>query len=127
MSDWYKNDVSFVTTHFKSDGRLGLNESEARVRQAHYGFNEFLEKRGRSPVKILSMQFTSTVVLSVIISAILSAALAVVDVPFLQSFFWNRGFEVSRIEFMSCVGNIGFWVGGNRQMGPPSKKPRGAI
>jgi Ca2+-transporting ATPase len=55
--------------------KRGLSETEAQARLAQYGPNELVERGGKSPLKILWQQFTSTMVLILIAAAVISGLL----------------------------------------------------
>lgn len=72
---WHTLDADRVLDDLRTDARLGLDADEAARRQAEIGPNELEERAGKSPVRILREQFTSTMVLILIAAAALSGVL----------------------------------------------------
>ncbi|PWH20863.1 MAG: ATPase [Ardenticatenia bacterium] len=75
MSDWYHLRVSDVLAHFQTDSDNGLTQAEAEQRLQEYGPNELIERGLKSPWLILWEQMTALMVLILIVSAVVSAAL----------------------------------------------------
>jgi P-type Ca2+ transporter type 2C len=75
MSDWYKEKIDHVFQHVKTDITTGLSEAEARLRYRQQGPNELVGKNTKRPWRIFLAQFSSTVVLVLVASTIISAAL----------------------------------------------------
>lgn len=75
MSGWYNETIDYALQNVKSDCVTGLWEAEARLRLSQHGPNELLDKGTRNPWRIFLAQFASTVVLVLVFSTIISAAL----------------------------------------------------
>ncbi|MFP4436415.1 MAG: cation-transporting P-type ATPase [Chloroflexaceae bacterium] len=72
---WHTQDISSVLQTLETDARQGLPAEEARRRLEQFGLNELEERGGKSPLRILWEQFTSTMVLILIAAAVISAFL----------------------------------------------------
>src|SRR5690606_24618160 len=75
MSNWHLQTIDDVATQLDSDITTGLRENEARDRLDRYGPNELIERGGKHPLRILWQQFTSTMVLILIVAAVVSGLL----------------------------------------------------
>jgi Ca2+-transporting ATPase len=71
----YQQTAEAVVARLGSDLRRGLSAEEARVRLERYGPNELEERSGRGPWAILWEQFTSTMIVILIVAAVVSALL----------------------------------------------------
>ncbi|HKZ26476.1 MAG TPA: cation-translocating P-type ATPase [Rubrobacteraceae bacterium] len=71
----YQQTAEAVLARLGSDLRRGLSAEEARVRLERYGRNELEERSGRGPWAILWEQFTSTMIVILIVAAVVSALL----------------------------------------------------
>ena len=71
----YQQTAEAVLARLGSDLRRGLSAEEARVRLERYGPNELEERSGRGPWAILWEQFTSTMIVILIVAAVVSALL----------------------------------------------------
>jgi P-type Ca2+ transporter type 2C len=71
----YQQTAEAVLARLGSDLRRGLSAEEVRVRLARYGPNELEERSGRGPWAILWEQFTSTMIVILIVAAVVSALL----------------------------------------------------
>ena len=74
--DWHELSEIEVLQRLGSDLSHGLEEREAIRRLGKYGYNELSFKSGRSPFRIFWQQFTSTMVVILIIAAVVSFFLA---------------------------------------------------
>ncbi len=74
MDEWYKLGVDEVLDRL-GGRREGLSRDEALRRLQEYGPNELVETGAKSPWRILAQQFTSVLIIILIIAAIASAAL----------------------------------------------------
>lgn len=74
MSDWHRVTAS-EALHETGSGVQGLTEEEASRRLVEYGPNELAESGAKSPWRILGEQFTSILIVVLIIAAIVSAIL----------------------------------------------------
>lgn len=72
---WHTQNISSVLQTLETDTRQGLPAEEARRRLEQFGLNELEERGGKSPLRILWEQFTSTMVLILIAAAVISAFL----------------------------------------------------
>ncbi len=71
----YQQTAEAVLAKLGSELRRGLSAEEARVRLERYGPNELEERSGRGPWVILWEQFTSTMIVILIVAAVVSALL----------------------------------------------------
>jgi Ca2+-transporting ATPase len=74
LDEWYKLGVDEVLDRL-GGRREGLSRDEALRRLQEYGPNELVETGAKSPWRILAQQFTSVLIIILIIAAIASAAL----------------------------------------------------
>ncbi len=73
--DWHIFDMKQVLQELGSDAVQGLSQQEAGRRLEQYGVNELHDYGGKSPLVMLWEQFTSTMVLILIVAAVLSGFL----------------------------------------------------
>ena len=71
----YQQTAEAVIAKLGSDLRRGLSVEEVRVRLERYGPNELEERSGRGPWEILWEQFTSAMIVILIVAAVASALL----------------------------------------------------
>jgi magnesium-transporting ATPase (P-type) len=74
MTEWYRLSVDEALEQSQGDPR-GLSRDEAARRLAEYGPNELVEAGTKSPWRILGEQFTSLLIIILIVAAVVSAAL----------------------------------------------------
>ncbi len=72
MKPWHELDPSQVADALRTDGTKGLSQEEAQRRLALHGPNQLRERLLRGPGRILLEQFTSTMVVILILAAVLS-------------------------------------------------------
>lgn len=72
---WYMQDTTSTLNTLGADVKRGLTTDEARKRLEQFGANELEERDGKNPLLILWEQFTSTMVLILIVAAVISAFL----------------------------------------------------
>lgn len=72
---WHTRPVTEVIKDLNTDARNGLPVAEAEERLNRYGRNELVERGRKSPWIILLEQFTSTLVIILIVAAIISGFL----------------------------------------------------
>ncbi|MBN1607900.1 MAG: cation-translocating P-type ATPase [Polyangiaceae bacterium] len=70
---WERFDASAVAQQLDTDLVRGIGRSEATLRRARFGDNVLAERRGRSTLRLLWDQFTSTLVVVLILAAMVSA------------------------------------------------------
>ena len=75
MSNWHLQTIADVVTELDTDTITGLADREAQERLVRYGPNELIERGGKHPLRILWQQFTSTMVLILIVAAVVSGLL----------------------------------------------------
>ena len=75
MNRWFAKTVEEVLQENGSDLNQGLTSEEASQRQEQYGLNELEDRGTKSPWKILWEQFTETMVVMLIISAVVTILL----------------------------------------------------
>ena len=75
MQIWHQLTNDEVINALGSDHAQGLSEAEVAARLTKYGRNELEDKGGKNPLLILWEQFTSTMVLILIVAAVLSGIL----------------------------------------------------
>jgi Ca2+-transporting ATPase len=74
--DWHAEDIETVLEALGSD-RGGINEEEAKERLERYGPNELREEKKTTPLELFLGQFKSILVIILIISAAVSALIAI--------------------------------------------------
>lgn len=72
MEDWYKLQVDEVLQKLETDQEQGLTTAEAQRRLEQYGPNELVERGVKSRWRILWEQFTSVMVVILIVAALVS-------------------------------------------------------
>lgn len=72
---WYRLSVTDTLAKLSADPAEGLNTSEVQDRLAKHGPNALTESKSISPFKILWEQFTSTMVVILIVAAVVSGLL----------------------------------------------------
>ena len=75
MTLWHTQTVEAVLRELNVDTSLGLSDDEVARRREQYGSNELIERGGKHPLRILWQQFTSTMVLILIVAAVVSGLL----------------------------------------------------
>ncbi len=75
MNRWFAKTVEEVLRENGSDLNQGLTSEEVARRQDQYGLNELEDRGTKSPWKILWEQFTETMVVMLIISAVITIIL----------------------------------------------------
>jgi len=73
MTAWYALPLADVLAHLKTDPIHGLTSEEAAHRLLQYGPNELPRHEGMSPLRILAEQFTSIMVILLLVAAAISA------------------------------------------------------
>ncbi len=74
-SVWHTSEAAEVLRALETDAESGLDDKEAARRLAEQGSNELEEKGGRGPWAILWEQFTSVMIVILIVAAVTSAFL----------------------------------------------------
>lgn len=72
---WYTQDIATVLNALGVESKAGLSTAEAQKRLEQFGANELEERGGKNPLLILWEQFTSTMVLILIVAAVISGFL----------------------------------------------------
>ena len=72
---WYTATIPEITDTLKINLDQGLSDSEAADRRIQYGPNELQERSGTSPLRLLWVQFSNTMVLILIAAAVVSGFL----------------------------------------------------
>ena len=72
---WHRKESSAVLEQLESDLTSGLNDEQVQARQIEFGPNELVETGGRSPWQIVWEQFSSAMVVMLIVAAGVSAFL----------------------------------------------------
>jgi Ca2+-transporting ATPase len=72
---WHNRTTSEVTKTLQVDPNSGLHDSEVAARREQYGRNELEERGGVSPLRLLWLQITNTMVLILIAAAVVSGFL----------------------------------------------------
>jgi len=75
MTDWYRLERVEALARLETNPETGLSQAEAERRLAQVGPNELIERGLKSPWRILSEQLTGVMILILIASAVISAAL----------------------------------------------------
>ena len=76
---WYANSIEKTLDILNSDPQRGLTSQEVQQRQQQYGSNEIEETAGRSSWEILVDQFKNIMLLMLIVVAIVSGILDLID------------------------------------------------
>jgi len=71
-NNWHAKTIQETVKQLDSDLEKGLDHSVINQRLDKYGKNELAEKKGRNPLKIFLMQFTSTIVIVLLIAAVIT-------------------------------------------------------
>ena len=69
-SVWHTSEAAEVLRALETDAESGLDDKEAARRLAEQGSNELEEKGGRGPWAILWEQFTSVMIVILIVAAV---------------------------------------------------------
>ncbi len=72
---WHLIEIEAALRELQSNQQNGLSAAEAQTRLTRYGYNELVEKGGRTPLHILWEQLTATMVLILIVAAVAAAIL----------------------------------------------------
>lgn len=75
MTNWHTNDISQILSEFNSSMEEGLDSVQVTERLSQYGFNELIERGGRSALQILWKQLTTSMVLILIAAVIVETFL----------------------------------------------------
>ncbi|MBK7217480.1 MAG: hypothetical protein IPH95_10590 [Candidatus Promineofilum sp.] len=75
MTIWHTQTVESVLRELNVDPDRGLSDDEAARRREQVGPNELIERGGKHPLRILWQQFTSTMVLILVVAAVVSGLL----------------------------------------------------
>jgi Ca2+-transporting ATPase len=75
MANWYQQSAEEVVAALSTNAGRGLSADEATRRLEQYGPNELIERGTKSPWRILWEQFTSSLVVVLIVAAVVSALL----------------------------------------------------
>lgn len=69
---WHTYSIEETAEKLDTDLKSGIQESVVQQRLEEYGKNELEEKKGRNPIKIFLMQFTSTIVIVLLVAAVIT-------------------------------------------------------
>src|SRR6056297_1287954 len=69
---WHAYSVQETAKNIDTDLNSGIQESTVQQRLEEYGKNELEEKKGRNPIKIFLMQFTSTIIIVLLVAAVIT-------------------------------------------------------
>ncbi|MEA1885062.1 MAG: cation-translocating P-type ATPase [Thermotogota bacterium] len=70
--EWHTYSIEETAEKLDTDLNAGIQESVVHQRLEKYGKNELEEKKGRNPIKIFLMQFTSTIVIVLLVAAVIT-------------------------------------------------------
>jgi Ca2+-transporting ATPase len=79
MRDFYRQEVNDVINNLKTSGSKGLSDSEASKRLNEYGYNKLESKNKKSFAATFFAQFKSFMIIILLIAAIISGAVGVVQ------------------------------------------------
>ena len=79
MSDFYKRSISDVISELGTDLTYGLTEEECQKRLSEYGYNILHEKRKKSFAVIFLAQFRSFMIIVLLIAAVISGVVGVLE------------------------------------------------
>ncbi len=71
-TQWFSLTVEEVAKTLETDVEKGLADSQVSKRTEEFGKNELEEKKGKNPLKIFFMQFTSTIVVVLLVAAVIT-------------------------------------------------------
>src|SRR6056297_1084456 len=69
---WHHYTIDKTEKELNTDLKKGIQESILQQRLEEYGKNELEEKKGRNPIKIFLMQFTSTIIIVLLVAAVIT-------------------------------------------------------
>src|SRR6056297_2029927 len=69
---WHHYTIDETEKKLNTDINIGIQDSTLQQRLEEYGKNELEEKKGRNPIKIFLMQFTSTIVIVLLVAAVIT-------------------------------------------------------
>lgn len=72
MSEWWRKEAFSVTADLGSDPNRGLDKTEAEERLRRFGRNVLKEREVRSPLSILLSQFSSVMVMMLLVAGVVS-------------------------------------------------------
>jgi Ca2+-transporting ATPase len=75
LTDWHRITIAETLSQTGTPSRDGLSGDEAARRLAEQGFNELVDSGAKSPWRILAEQFTSLLIVILVVAAIASAIL----------------------------------------------------
>jgi len=75
MADWFQLTADEVVQKLETDAQNGLSSAEITRRREQYGSNELIERGAKSPWVILWEQFTSIMIVILIVAAVVSLLL----------------------------------------------------
>lgn len=79
MKLFYNQSINEILTHFKVSGAEGLSSEEAERRLEEYGFNQLISKKKKTFLQMFLAQFWSFMILILLIAAIVSGVVGVMN------------------------------------------------
>ena len=79
MTQFYKHSNNEILAHFKTDATTGLTSEEVKQRLEEYGYNQLTSKHKKSFLRIFIAQFKSFMIIILLIAAVISGAVGVME------------------------------------------------
>ncbi|MEQ8963224.1 MAG: HAD-IC family P-type ATPase, partial [Coleofasciculus sp. C2-GNP5-27] len=96
LNAWHTHSIEESLTQLDSNPQMGLNSEQVRERSQYYGLNELEETAGRSSWVILLDQFTNIMLIMLIVVAIISGVIDLID--------WRQGgLEAGQVPFKDTI------------------------
>jgi len=96
LNAWHTQSIDESLAQLESNPQTGLNSEQVRERSQYYGLNELEETAGRSSWAILLDQFTNIMLIMLIVVAIISGVIDLID--------WRQGgLEAGQVPFKDTI------------------------
>ncbi|MDD4107831.1 MAG: calcium-translocating P-type ATPase, SERCA-type [Prolixibacteraceae bacterium] len=79
MKKYYNNTIEEVLKHFNTNASEGLNQEEVKKRLEEYGLNQLASKSKKSFLQIFLAQFKSFMIIILLIAAVISGIVGIVE------------------------------------------------
>ena len=79
MTHFYNQEIREIFSRFKTDETTGLTTEEVKSRQQEYGYNQLDSKRKKSFLKMFLEQFKSFMILILLIAAVISGVVGIME------------------------------------------------
>ncbi|MEQ9482652.1 cation-translocating P-type ATPase [Coleofasciculus sp. F4-SAH-05] len=96
LNAWHTQSIDESLAQLESNPQTGLNSEQISLRSQYYGLNELEETAGRSSWAILLEQFTNIMLIMLIVVAIISGVIDLID--------WRQGgLEAGQVPFKDTI------------------------